>query len=383
MEVSPRRSMMRALSQGRGDALSRLDVRITLVVLLEAVTLVRNGSIAGAGGGHWLAQGVGLVLALTGVTVQRSRFAAGLVLVLAGTVAMPVDVASVWPLMAGLVEAGQRLRFSRVLGWTAAGVAALSMQRIVWSLGVKNFGAELVALALASAVGLTLASRSAVRHERLARAEEREHLETERALADERAAIARDVHDVVAHSLTMIVVHAQLLAQRSTEEQARSEAELIAQRAREAVGELRRTVQLIRGDVPRLPDTTVPDFQPVIDQVRAAGLNATLTIEGSPRPLPGSLAQATVRVVQEALTNCVRYAPSATISVIVGYAADQIELWVTDDGDDGADQRSGGGMGLTGMAERVALHGGRFTAGPLSPRGFQVQASFPARGHAD
>lgn len=381
MEISPRRSMMRALWDRRGGAADRLDVRVALVVLLETIALISNGPVIGTAAGVWLAQAAGLALALAGLALQRSRPEVGLVLVFAGAIAMPLDATSTWPLLASLIEAGMRLRLSRVLGWTAAAFLALSLQRTVWSLGISSFGVELVALGLASAVGLMVASRSAVRRERLAREEERELLETERALADERAAIARDVHDVVAHSLTMIVVHAQLLAQRSAEEPARAEAELIAERAREAVGELRRTVQLIRGGVPRLPDTPIPDFRLVIEQVRAAGLNVTLTTEGSPRLLPGALAQATVRILQEALTNCVKYAPSATMSVVVRYAPDQIELRVIDDGTGSADRRPGYGMGLTGMRERVALHGGSFTAGPLSPCGFQVQASFPTLAH--
>ena len=383
MNISSGRSLLPGLWDHRGDPLGRLDVRLMLVVLLETIALISNGPVIGTAAGLWLAQGTGLALAFAGLAAQRSRPGPGLMLVFAGAIAMPLHDASVWPLLASLVEAGLRLRLRRVLGWTAAACLALSLQRVVWSLGISGFGVDLAALGLASAVGLMLASRSAVRSERLAREEEREHLEIERALADERAAIARDVHDVVAHSLTMIVVHAQLLAQRSAEEQTRSEAELIAGRAREAVGELRRTVQLIRGDAPRLPAAAIPDFQPVIEQVRAAGLHVTLTTEGSPRLLPGTLAQATVRIVQEALTNCVKHAPSATMSVVVRYAADQIELQVIDDGNDSADPRSGGGMGLTGMRERVALHGGRFTAGPLSPRGFQVRASFPIPVHRD
>jgi signal transduction histidine kinase len=172
-----------------------------------------------------------------------------------------------------------------------------------------------------------------------------------------------------------------VLAEHSTDDQARAEAGLIAEHGREAVGELGRTVRLIRGDAPRLPETAIPDFQPVIDQVGAAGLNVSLTIEGTPRPLPGALTQATVRVVQEALTNCVKHAPSATMSVVVRYTADEVELRIADDGTGSADLLPASGMGLTGMRERVALHGGRFTAGPLSPRGFQVQVAFPVPEH--
>jgi signal transduction histidine kinase len=380
MQISSCRLVSRVLWDRRGEVLERVDVRVALVALLEVVALVSNGPWIGTAGG-WAAQGTGLALAFAGLAVQRSRPGPGLMLAFAGAVAMPLDAASIWPLLAGLLEAGLQLRLSRVLGWTAAACLALCLQRTVWSLGVGGFGVELVALGLAPSVGLMLAGRTTVRRERLVRAEEREHLEAERALAEERAAIARDVHDVVGRSLTMIVMHARLLAERSTDDQARAEAGLIAEHGREAVGELGRTVRLIRGDAPRLPETTIPDFQPVIEQVRTAGLDVSLTVEGTPRPLTGALAQATVRVVQEALTNCIRHAPSATMSVVVRYTADEIELRIADDGPASADWLPVTGMGLTGMQERVALHGGRFAARPMSPHGFQVQATFPTPEH--
>ncbi len=380
MQISSRRLVSRVLWDRRGEVLNRVDVRVALVALLEVVALVSNGRWIGTAGG-WAAQGAGLALAFAGLALQRSRPGPGLVLVFAGVAAMPLDAGSIWPLLAALLEAGLRLPLSRVLSWTIAACLALSLQRIVWNLGIGGFGVELAALSIAPAVGLMLASRGTVRRERLARAEERDRLETERALAEERAAIARDVHDVVGRSLTMIVMHAQLLAEQSTDGQARAGAGLIAEHGREAVGELGRAVRLIRGGAPRLPETTIPDFQPVIEQVRTAGLNVSLAVEGAPRPLPGALAQAAVRVVQEALTNCVRHAPSATMSVVVRYTADEIELRIADDGAGSAGQLPGGGIGLTGMRERVALHGGRFTAWPVSPHGFQVQAAFPVPEH--
>ena len=203
------------------------------------------------------------------------------------------------------------------------------------------------------------------------------------AVALERTRIARELHDVIAHSVSVMVVQAaaerKVLGQE--QHQTRDVLEMIERTGRQALVELRRMLGVLRkADDPLLltPQPGLPDLDSLIDQVREAGLPVAFHIEGNRAPLPAGVELSAYRIVQEALTNTLKHAGNAHAEVTIRYCADSLELVVVDDGygsDEGA--RSNGGHGLVGMQERVAMLGGSLQAGPRESGGFLVSATLP------
>ncbi len=220
----------------------------------------------------------------------------------------------------------------------------------------------------------TLAARAA-RHEH-----ERE-LRAREAVAEERARIARELHDVVAHSLSVVVVQAQAASRVLDGEQtsARESLAAIDATGRQALGEMRRLVGLLReGDAPALaPQPGIAQLDTLLDHVREAGLPVDLVVEGRPRPLPPGVDLSAYRIVQEALTNALKHAGPARARVVLRFAEEDVELEIADDGR-GPSGGRGDGHGLAGMTERVALFGGELDTGPSNGRGFRVRARLPA-----
>ncbi len=200
---------------------------------------------------------------------------------------------------------------------------------------------------------------------------------------DDRIRIARELHDVVAHGLSLIAVQAGVacwVAESQPAEAARALAS-IEEISRGALREMRALLGVLRveGDdaAPGLePAQGLADLAALADQVAAAGLAVTLDVCGEPRPLLPGLDLAAYRVVQEALTNVVRHAGAARCRVTVRYQPQALGLEVTDDGRGAADV--GNGHGIKGMRERVALYGGTLHAGSRPGGGFTVTARFPA-----
>jgi signal transduction histidine kinase len=204
--------------------------------------------------------------------------------------------------------------------------------------------------------------------------------EREAVAAAERERIARELHDVVAHSLSVMVVQAQA-AQRVLEgEQASAREALAAVDAtgRQALVEMRRLVGMLRerGDEGLAPQPGLDQLDVLLDQVRAAGLPVDLRVEGARRPLAPGVDLAAYRIVQEALTNVLRHAGPARAAVVLRFGADAVELEVVDDG--AGANGSVGGHGLAGMRERVTIFGGRLESGSVDGRGFRVRAQLPA-----
>jgi signal transduction histidine kinase len=217
-------------------------------------------------------------------------------------------------------------------------------------------------------------------------AAERDRVERE-AVERERERLARELHDVVSHTVGTIVVQAEagdVLLDRDPEA-ARRSLNAIESEAREAMTELRRLLGLLRADgadaensSPMRPQPGLADLDGLAERVRTAGLPVDVVVEGDPVPLPAALDLSAYRVVQEGLTNALKHTAGARARVRVAFRADGLELEVTDDGDprDGI----GTGHGLVGTRERVALLGGSFAAGPLEPRGWRLAASLPLSG---
>jgi signal transduction histidine kinase len=221
---------------------------------------------------------------------------------------------------------------------------------------------------------------------RLAAELERERAETARhAVADERARIARDLHDVVGHNLSLLVLQAgaERLALPADRPQTRDALAAIEQSGRASLSELRRLVGVLRedDDGPALaPLPGVARLDELAEQVRGAGLPVDLCIEGEPVPLPAGLDVSVYRIAQEALTNAVRHAADASaVTVRVRYGDGDLRLEVIDDGRSARDTDSNGhpGHGLIGMQERVSLYGGELKAGPRPGGGFAVSARLP------
>jgi signal transduction histidine kinase len=253
----------------------------------------------------------------------------------------------------------------------------------------KHSAGELVftpiLFALGWLVGFALRERAAQAEAAEARASqaERERETAARiAVAEERARIARELHDIVAHSVSVMVVQAEAadeMLNRQAPERARPPVWKIQETGRAALTDMRRMLGLLREDDSRpalMPQPGIANLELLLAKVRESGLPVELEVQGRPEPLPPGVDLSAYRIVQEALTNSLRYAGRAHARVVVRYGHGALELEVMDDGPGEAGD-SNGGHGLIGMRERVALFGGELDAGPVPGRGFRVRARLP------
>jgi signal transduction histidine kinase len=222
--------------------------------------------------------------------------------------------------------------------------------------------------------------------ERAELAEQSREEEARRAVAAERTRIARELHDVVAHSVSVMVVQAGA-ARRVLEHSPEQAAEAMTQieaAGRQSLNEMRRLLGVLRRDDDRSfgrdPQPSVEHLDVLVNQVREAGLPVELVVEGEPRPLAAGVDLSAYRIVQEALTNTLKHGgPAARAEVRICYAGDVIEVVVADDGRGSDSDRSDdpGGHGLVGMRERVTLFGGDLQARNRPGGGFVVRATLP------
>lgn len=244
----------------------------------------------------------------------------------------------------------------------------------------------LVALGAAFAAGVYVSTRTDYVDSLHARAEqlvrERELL-SEQAVAEERVRIARELHDVVAHHLSLITIQAGALrTQVAADSPAAETAGVIATTGHQAMDEMRRMLGVLRlgaseAGADHTPQPGLRDIEQLVKQTRAAGVTVALTVEGDARRLPPGVELSAYRIVQEALTNVLRHAGPAHCTVVVAYGIDRLELRITDDGRGSNATPSEGGHGLVGMRERVALFGGELYAGGVPDGGFAVRATLP------
>jgi signal transduction histidine kinase len=193
--------------------------------------------------------------------------------------------------------------------------------------------------------------------------------------------IARELHDVVAHNVSLMVIQAQALGQTAKGPAERGSAKTIAELGRDAMSELRRTLELMRADNAeggRNPQPALDDLGPLLERTHAAGVNVELSVSGTPRRLPAGIELSAYRIVQEALTNAIKHSGSDRASVELRYGKDTLELEIVDGGAGEANYAlPHSGHGLVGMHERVALFGGTLDAGPLDGFGYRVLATLP------
>jgi signal transduction histidine kinase len=209
----------------------------------------------------------------------------------------------------------------------------------------------------------------------------------EQTVMEERAAIARELHDIVAHHLSMIAVQSETarLTSPKLSADARKRFEAIAATAREALTETRRLLGVLREDVDgepeRAPQPGLDQLAELVDTARDAGSNVRLILQGKVVSLPAGIELAAYRIVQEALTNARRHAPGADVDVEVTYGDELVRLRVRDYGDGPADELLAG-HGIVGMRDRAAIAGGTFQCGAADGGGFAVEVELPTNGGA-
>jgi signal transduction histidine kinase len=214
---------------------------------------------------------------------------------------------------------------------------------------------------------------------------QRLELEQREAVVAERSRIARELHDVIAHSVSVMTVQAGAAEEmlKHDPERALEPMRAVQETGRQALVEMKRLVGMLREDDDEIglaPQPGLADLDRLVKHVREAGLPVEVRIEGEPRTLPLGVDLSAYRVVQEALTNALKHAGHATATVTVRYGADDVTIEVADDG--AGRSKKGGGHGLIGMRERIGVFGGSFAAGPRESGGFAVSARLPLGGGA-
>ncbi|MCU1456763.1 MAG: integral rane sensor signal transduction histidine kinase [Actinomycetia bacterium] len=265
-----------------------------------------------------------------------------------------------------------------------------------WS-AARDWWSVVIALTVVAAAGVLLGETMRVRRaylteleERAARLERERDQEAKIAVAAERQRIARELHDIVAHNVSVMVAQADGagFAMEKDPEAARAAMAVVAETGREALTEMRRLLGVLR-DAEMLDGTTpqpgVEQIGELVDRVRATGLTVDLELQGQPRPMAPGLQLAAYRIVQEALTNTIKHAGrTARARVALTYADSGIELRVEDDGPAAPYGRmpavAGSGQGVVGMRERAAIYGGDVSVGSRVGGGYEVVASFPLAG---
>ena len=372
-----------------------LALALTAIALAEAWPgYLPNPAFAGF---DWVAYLAPFVLALAGTVpvALRRRYPIGVMLFLVATT-------PAWGLIHNPSDSTLGTFFALMLGVFSGGLYAANRRRSIasvfvvvasWAFATIASGAVwylFIAAWLAGIwlVGDAIRTRTVHAHEleeRAARLERERDLEAHHAAVMERARIARELHDVVAHSLSVMVIQAAAAGRvmSSEPERARESMAVVETTGREALAEMRRLLGVLRREDQLTPLTTpspsVVRLQPLLAEVRDAGLPVDLRVEGEPQPLPPGVDLSLYRVIQEALTNTLRHAGPARASVILRYSPAAVEVEVADDGRGLPDGSSPVrfGNGLAGMRERVALFSGEFQAGPRPGGGFSVRARLP------
>ena len=284
----------------------------------------------------------------------------------------------------------------RVLAWAAVGAGWLVFLGLPWALGHSGGPKVLAALAIAAWLLVALAGAEGARgrRERFAQAKRARELQARRQADEERLRIAQELHDVLAHNISLINVRSGVALHLMDEkpEQARIALTAINDASADALREVRSVLGVLRGTgehAPRAPTAGLVRLDDLISRTTAAGVGVTLEVHGERRPLPASIDLAAFRIVQETLTNIVRHAGASAATVELTYRPDELTVQIDDNGhgpgaSDGrreasAGGREGGGNGIPGMRERAAALGGTLDAGPRPSGGFRVRARIPLR----
>jgi signal transduction histidine kinase len=361
------------------------------VVALGVAVAVGLGAIANrdAPSGRLV---VALALAAAALLLRRRAALVVLGAILALMLALNAASVTTLPALVALLTVAAHRERTQLAGATAATAAAL-----VWvqplhgaAQGPSSVLAKLLAVALPVVLGRYVRARADYvggLRDRAERLERERELLARQAAADERVRIARELHDVISHNVSLMVVQAQALKVAAREEPQRAALDELAGLGRRALSEMHRMLGVLRvhdADVAaRAPQPGVAALGGLIAGISRTGVEIDLRVEGEPRELPPAVDASAHRIVQEALTNVVRHADARRVTVELAYGSAELRLAVTDDGvgprarDDGA---ASPGHGIVGMRERVGLFGGRLEAGAgPGGHGYRVLATLPTR----
>ncbi|SHN42535.1 sensor histidine kinase [Cryptosporangium aurantiacum] len=368
-----------ALPQRRVLAL----VSVVVVVVLSLLYVLPYGTAGAAG--PWLVPPLIVVLGWPLVALRRHPVSA-LSVVLLSTVALTplLDVEVVGPVGVLAMDAAVG-RLAATRSWRVSlpgAVVALLVQAALaatFYMTAADDAQRSIALLTLIMVCVWTIGNSVRQRSEFVRARRVE--ETERAVTAERLRIARDLHDLIAHSMGVIAIQAgvgrRVIDNRPDE--ARNALDAIETTSRETLAELRRTLTALRRTepegLPTAPSPGLADLDRLITTAADAGVRVEVERTGAIRDLPGDLDLSAYRIVQEAVTNVVRHASTDRCRVLLDYRDDALSIEVLDDGP--GTGAPGTGYGLVGMRERVTLLNGRFTAGPRPEGGFCVAASIP------
>lgn len=275
---------------------------------------------------------------------------------------------------------------SRVPAWTTGYVGAAALYTAMtfredWGFNWGSAGAVFAWISLVMGVG----ELAKARRDRAAQAAEARAEQDKRQASEERLKIAREVHDVLAHHVSLINVQSGVALHLidSQPEQVKEALTAIKQSSKEVLVELRNILGVLRdvdGAAPRHPVASLDQLDRLVERMDTAGLPVTVKVEGEKRPVPKGVDAAALRIVQESLTNTYRHAGPTTATVTLGYRPDELSVRVEDEGRGSSDSSVGTGSGLTGMRQRVEALSGTFSAGPKPGGGFLVTATFPTGG---
>jgi signal transduction histidine kinase len=372
-----------------GAGLPRTDVALALGLLGLKEAFVFTGTLMSGGA---TALSVASAAALTVPLAWRRQAPLAVAALVAGAIVVD-GLAAGWESavisfdcsIIAAYSAGAHARQRHAL----AALAALLFANFVDALGAPGSRAGALALAIVVFSLVPWLVGQALQRERSRTAQLRafaSQLEAEReqrardAVTTERGRIARELHDVVAHAISVIAVQADAATKllRHDPDRARGPLETIQTTSRGALAEMRQLVGLLRDSkeqAPLGPQPGVTDLERLVGDTRRSGLRVTLAVTGEIRPLPATLDLAAYRIVQEGLTNVRKHAGPARARVSVRYEQDSLDVEVRDDGHAGF--ASGGGHGLVGIRERVTLLGGKLESGPAHNGGFVLHARLP------
>jgi signal transduction histidine kinase len=288
------------------------------------------------------------------------------------------------PVFASLVAAfvGTVLAGHRRASWAIAVVAVAVHAALLYVQGEPLTWGYIAGVLAWLTVALALAEVIRVRRERAADVARTRAEEARRRAGEERLQIARELHDVLAHHISLINIQAgvALHLMESNPDQVRQALTTIKQESRDVLHELRSALEVLRGShesAPRTPTPGMDRLDELVERSQAAGLAVRTQVDGAPRALPARVDTAAFRIVQEALTNVYRHARAANATVVVGYGERDLTVQIDDDGTGGPSNLPGTGSGLAGMRERATALGGSLDAGRRPDGGFRVLARLP------
>jgi signal transduction histidine kinase len=365
-----------------------LDIGPVAFILIVGLGALGVAKHAGVGGRGVLL--LGLIVSAIALLNRHRWPLIVLAVVLALSLGLGWGPVVVLPVLLALFTVAEYSARSRLIVATAITAAAVIVTEVIHgsSVSIASVISHLVAIGLAVAVGLYLRARadyiSGLR-ERAERLERERGLRAQQAVAEERVRIARELHDVVAHNVSLMVVQAQALAATGSGEEQRDALNQVADLGRDALSEMHRMLGVLRiqdaGAPERAPQPGVRDLDTLVARTRQTGLQTSLVYQGAPLELPAAVDLSAYRIVQEALTNVIRHADAKHARVTLAYGSEALEVTVVDDGVGNGQpgDPAAGGHGLIGMRERVALFGGDLQTGQVNGGGYRVHAVLPVR----